>query len=214
MTITPRPRTPSEAWAELTAGNERFVTGSPQHPNQDAAYRDQLVQGQNPFATFFGCADSRVAAEVIFDQGLGDLFVIRTAGHVLGPSVLGSMEFGLSTLGIPLIVVLGHDSCGAIRATISAVEEGAMPPGYLRDLVERVLPSYLVARAAGPATPDAVEAVHVVETVNLIAARSHVIAEAIKDNRMAIVGLTYALVDGRARVVHVLGDIGAPAIEA
>ena len=123
-----RPSSPAQAWAELQAGNERFISGSPLHPNQSIEHRGELASGQKPFATFFGCSDSRVAAEVIFDQGLGDLFVVRTAGHVLGPTALGSLEFGASVLEIPLIVVLGHDSCGAVKAALSAYSDGDMPP--------------------------------------------------------------------------------------
>ncbi len=203
-----RPGTPAEAWAELAAGNERFVSGKPAHPNQDAQHRDELVGGQNPFAAFFGCGDSRVAAEVIFDQGLGDLFVVRTAGHVLDPSVLGSLEFGVAVLNIPLIVVLGHDSCGAVKATIGAVEDGNMPGGFLRDIVERVVPSVFAARNLGRMTPDAVEAVHVSETIKLMHERSRVISDAVDAGTLGLVGLTYALHDGRARIVHTVGDVG------
>ena len=86
------------------------MAGEREHPNQDVAIRHRLAGKQQPFAIFFGCADSRVAAEIIFDRGLGDLFVVRTAGHTVDSSVLGSMEFGVGVLGIPLIVILGHDS--------------------------------------------------------------------------------------------------------
>ena len=128
-----RPTTPTEAWSVLAAGNARFMAGSREHPNQDIGLRTKLAAKQRPFAVFFGCADSRVAAEIIFDQGLGDLFVVRTAGHVVDASVLGSMEFGVGVLGIPLIVILGHDSCGAVSAAIDAVHTGAMPPGFVRE---------------------------------------------------------------------------------
>ena len=209
--MTSRPTTPAQAWAELAAGNQRFVHGRPEHPNQDAQHRDQLVGGQNPFAAFFGCGDSRVAAEVIFDQGLGDLFVVRTAGHVMDPSVLGSLEFGVAVLNIPLIAVLGHDSCGAVKATISAVEHGKMPSGFLRDIVERVVPSVLAARNIGPTTPEAVEAVHVKETIQLMHERSAVIAAGVADGSLGLIGLTYALADGRAHIVHTVGDVGVDA---
>ncbi len=206
------PRTPAEAWAELAAGNQRFVAGQPAHPNQNAQHRGGLVSGQNPFAALFGCGDSRVAAEVIFDQGLGDLFVVRTAGHVIDPSVLGSLEFGVALLNIPLIVVLGHDSCGAVKATIGAFEDGIMPAGFLRDIVERVVPSVLVARKLGPTTADAVEAVHVKETMQLLHERSHVIASGVEAGTLGLVGLTYTLADGRARIVHTIGDVGIGAV--
>jgi len=144
-----RPWTPAEAWAKLVRGNKRFVAGEHWHPNQDATRRDSLTGGQTPIAVFFGCADSRVAAEIIFDRGLGDLFVVRTAGHVIDSGVLGSIEFGVAVLDIPLVVILGHDSCGAVSAAVKAVETGVLPGGYIRDLVERVTPSVLSAQRAG-----------------------------------------------------------------
>src|SRR6476646_730489 len=108
--------TPREAFELLLAGNERFVSGMPEHPNQDAARRAETAPGQRPFAVVFGCSDSRLAAEIIFDRGLGDLFVVRTAGHIIGPEVLASVEYGVTVLGVPRLVVVGHDSCGAIAA--------------------------------------------------------------------------------------------------
>lgn len=206
-----RPDTPAAAWAALREGNERFVAATPAHPNQDVNRRNELTYGQAPLATFFGCSDSRVAAEVIFDQGLGDLFVIRTAGHVLGPTELGSMEFGAAVLGVPLIVVLGHDSCGAVTATTKAVDTGVMPGGFLRDLVERIMPSVLAAQHQGIEGVDAIMTEHVRQTVRLIPERSKAVAELVDSGKVAIVGLTYDLAEGRARVVEVAGDIGGTA---
>src|SRR6478735_1907906 len=108
--------TPGDAFDLLMAGNQRFVSGAPEHPNQDATRRTEIAPSQQPFAVVFGCSDSRLAAEIIFDRGLGDLFVVRTAGHVLGAEALGSIEYGVALLDCPLVVVLGHDSCGAVTA--------------------------------------------------------------------------------------------------
>jgi carbonic anhydrase len=105
--------TPDDAFEMLLAGNQRFVTGLPEHPDQDAARRTETTPAQSPFVVLFGCSDSRLAAEIIFDRGLGDLF--RTAGHVVGPEVLGSVEYEVSVLDCPVVVVLGHDSCGGSR---------------------------------------------------------------------------------------------------
>jgi carbonic anhydrase len=206
--VTGRPQTPAEAWAELVAGNERFVSGAHQHPNQDAATRDELAAGQKPFALIFGCADSRVAAEIIFDQGLGDLFIVRTAGHVVDAGVLGSIEYGVKVLGIPLVGILGHDSCGAIAATVEALDHGPMPGGYLRDLVERVTPSVLAARQAGRGGTDEIETEHVRQTGLLLVERSRVLSDAVTAGQCAIVGLVYDLADGQARIVGASGDIG------
>lgn len=200
-----RPWTPAQAWAKLARGNERFVAGEHWHPNQDAARRDSLVEGQTPIAVFFGCADSRVAAEIIFDRGLGDLFVVRTAGHVIDQGVLGSIEFGVGILDIPLVVILGHDSCGAVSATVDAVQTGVMPRGYIRDIVERVTPSVLAANQAGMTSADEIEAEHVRHTLRLLTERSSLIADRIASGRLAVVGAAYALGDGRARIVDSVG---------
>jgi carbonic anhydrase len=204
--VTPlQPWTPAEAWAKLARGNDRFVAGRHLHPNQDAARRDSLKEGQAPFAVFFGCADSRVAAEIIFDRGLGDLFVVRTAGHVIDPGVLGSIEFGVDILDIPLVVILGHDSCGAVSATVDAVQNGVMPAGYIRDIVERVTPSVLAARQAGMTTAEEIEAEHVRHTLRLLTERSRLISDRVASGHLAVVGAAYAIGDGRARIVDSVG---------
>jgi carbonic anhydrase len=200
-----RPWTPAQAWAKLARGNERFVAGEHSHPNQDAARRDSLTEGQSPIAVFFGCSDSRVAAEIIFDRGLGDLFVVRTAGHVIDPGVLGSIELGVAILDIPLVVILGHDSCGAISATMDAVENGVLPGGYIRDIVERVTPSVLTAHQAGMTTADEIEAEHVRHTLRLLTERSSLVADRVADGRLGVVGAVYDLGDGRARVLDSVG---------
>ncbi|WP_439678529.1 carbonic anhydrase [Embleya sp. MST-111070] len=197
----PRIPTPREAFELLLAGNQRFVSGSPEHPNQDATRRAETAPSQQPFAVLFGCSDSRLAAEIIFDRGLGDLFVVRTAGHVVGAEVLGSVEFGVSVLDAPLVVVLGHDSCGAIAAANSALADGQTPGGFLRDVVERVTPSVLAARAAGRDTADEILAEHIEHTVDLLLERSHVLAERLAAGRVGVVGLSYRLADGSARLV-------------
>ncbi|MFH8371147.1 carbonic anhydrase [Streptomyces sp. NPDC018031] len=197
--------TPREALEMLLAGNQRFVAGSPEHPNQDAARRTEVVPAQNPFAVLFGCSDSRLAAEIIFDRGLGDLFVVRTAGHVQGPEVLGSIEYGVSVLGAPLVVVLGHDACGAVAATRAAVEAGAAAGGYVRDVIERVTPSVLAARAAGHTEDADFIAEHIRHTVDLLLDRSRILAQAVEAGQAAVVGLSYRLADGTAHLVTVRG---------
>ncbi|WP_433412006.1 carbonic anhydrase [Microtetraspora malaysiensis] len=211
-----RALTPGDAFATLLAGNERFITGRPQHPNQNAVRRAEIAPLQSPFAVLFGCSDSRLAAEIIFDRGLGDLFVVRTAGHVMGPEVLGSIEYGVSVLGCPLVVVLGHDSCGAVAATCAALEEGLAPTGYVRDVVERVTPSVLAARAAGRTQPDEIVDEHIRNTVDLLVDRSRVLADSLAAGRVAVVGLSYRLAEGTARLVadHGLGvPVRTPGVE-
>ncbi|MFF4321156.1 carbonic anhydrase [Streptomyces sp. NPDC001568] len=192
---------PVQALDALLTGNQRFVSGTPLHPNQDAARRAELAPAQKPFAVLLGCSDSRLAAEIIFDQGLGDLFVVRTAGHVMGPEVLGSIEYGTSVLDCRLVVVLGHDSCGAVAAARSAVEGGLPAPGYVRDVVERVTPSVLAARAAGATAENDFIDAHIQHTVSLLLDRSRLLAEQVASGHTGVVGLAYQLADGSARLV-------------
>ncbi|MFI7320203.1 carbonic anhydrase [Streptomyces venezuelae] len=211
MTDTAIP-TPRDAFELLMSGNQRFVAGSAEHPNQDAVRRTEVAPSQRPFAVLFGCSDSRLAAEIIFDRGLGDLFVVRTAGHVAGTEVLGSIEFGVSVLGAPLVVVLGHDSCGAVAAACAALEDGRTPGGFVRDVVERVTPSVLAARAAGREKPEEILAEHIEHTVDLLLERSRVLADAVAEGRTAVVGLSYRLADGSAQLVATRGlDVAATA---
>lgn len=199
---------PVSAWKALKEGNERFVVGRAAHPSQSVEHRAALADGQQPTAVVFGCGDSRVAAEIIFDQGLGDVFVVRTAGHVIDFAVLGSIEFAVSVLNVPLIVVLGHDSCGAVKAALSALDGGSVPGGYLRDVVERVASSILLGRREGLTTVDDLEARHVNETAAQLLARSTVIADRVAAGTLAIVGATYHLADGRVILRNHLGDVG------
>ncbi|MEU7047857.1 MULTISPECIES: carbonic anhydrase [Streptomyces] len=203
--------TPRDAFELLMAGNQRFVAGTPEHPNQDAVRRTETAPSQNPFAVLFGCSDSRLAAEIIFDRGLGDLFVVRTAGHVAGTEVLGSIEFGAAVLNAPLVVVLGHDSCGAVAAACSALENGQTPGGFVRDVVERVTPSVLAARAAGRESAEEILAEHIEHTVDLLLERSRILAERVADGRLGVVGLSYRLADGSAQLVAARGlDVPVP----
>ena len=206
--IAIHPQTPAQAWETLMDGNARFVSGTSNHPNQDAARRTSLLSDQHPFVMIFGCSDSRLAAEIIFDLGLGDAFVVRTAGHVVDNTALGSLEYGVEYLDVPLIVVLGHDSCGAVTATKSAVDTGKMPAGFVRDLVERITPSVLASlrKDQGSSVNDMVEE-HVKQTAARLVENSPIIASAVARQRTAVVGLTYRLNDGTADLVYSNGHI-------
>ena len=177
------------------------------NPQQNTARREALVAAQHPKAVLFGCSDSRVAAEIIFDQGLGDLFVIRTAGHIIDAAVIGSIEYAVHVLKTPLIVVLGHDSCGAVGASYDALESGDVPPGFLRDVVEKVAPSILNGKREGLTDRDELGAMHVVETTKLLRERSRIINDAVDEGKLAIVGVTYKLNDGHAYLRSVVGDV-------
>jgi carbonic anhydrase len=195
-----RPTTPQAALAELLAGNQRFVSGSRVHPHQDAERRAALTDSQLPFAVVFGCSDSRLAAEIIFDRGLGDLFVVRTAGHVIGAEVLASIEYGVQILAAPLVVVLGHDSCGAIRAATDAMANGSQPDPGLRALIDRVTPSLRYAHAKQITDPDGVLRTHVRLTVDAILQQGTGLTDAVAARRCAVVGMTYRLADGLVTV--------------
>ena len=192
--------TPVTAWKALKEGNERFIAGKPAHPSQSLEHRASLTAGQKPIAAILGCSDSRVAAELIFDQGLGDVFVVRTAGQAIDTAVLGSIEYAVTVLNVPLIVVLGHDSCGAVKAAIGAVDGGAIPGGFVRDVVERVASSILLGRREGLTRVDEFEERHVRETVAQLVDRSTAISERIDKGTLGIAGITYRLAKGQGVV--------------
>ncbi|GIU55291.1 MULTISPECIES: carbonic anhydrase [Arthrobacter] len=199
--------TPALAWQRLREGNKRFVAGTSSHPNQDASRRSSLVENQHPFAVIFGCADSRLAAEIIFDLGLGDAFVVRTAGQVIDDAVLGSLEYSVSELDVPLIVVLGHDSCGAVTATKNAVETGQMPVGFIRSLVERITPSVLTSLRNNQTDVNDMVVENVKQTSQRLVDSSRVISGAVDSGRTAVIGLAYSLADGRADLVSSIGRL-------
>ena len=199
--------TPAQAWLRLQEGNERFVAADSSHPNQDASRRTSLVHNQNPFAVIFGCSDSRLAAEIIFDLGLGDVFVVRTAGQVIDDAVLGSLEYSVSVLNVPPIVNLGHDNCGAVTATMNAIDTGEMPTGFLRDLVERITPSVLTARRAGTTDVNETAVEHVKQTSKRLIDSSRVIADAVESGSAAVVGVSYRLSEGKAVQISGFGAL-------
>jgi len=183
------------------------VAGTASHPNQDASRRSSLVENQHPFAVIFGCADSRLAAEIIFDLGLVDAFVVRTAGQVIDDAVLGSLEYSVSELDVPLIVVLGHDSCGAVTATKAAVETGQMPVGFIRSLVERITPSVLTSLRNNQTDVNDMVVENVKQTSQRLVDSSRVISGAVDSGRTAVLGLAYSLADGRADLVSSIGRL-------
>lgn len=200
-----RNMTPQQALDHLMEGNQRFVADEPSHPNQNSKHRKTLTDHQYPYATLFGCADSRVAAEMIFDVGLGEMFVVRTAGQVTDAVTIGSLEYGVDNLSTPLLIVLGHDSCGAVTAACESLESGDTPHGFVYDVVSRLLPTVLHARRDG--FDDIGGAVHqnTVDTVHLLYERSQILKEAVDEGRLMIVGMTYKLKDGRAKIVAQIG---------
>ncbi|MCS4275458.1 carbonic anhydrase [Mycetocola lacteus] len=205
--------TPGQAWAEMVAGNERFVSGEPLHPRQDVERRHQLASVQTPDAALFGCSDSRLSAEIIFDKGLGDLFVVRNAGQVISDSVLGSLEYAVGVLKVPLIVVLGHDACGAVQAAISSCAPDAetLPPN-IAGLIRQIVPSVVkVAGVSGTeishADPAEVGKSHLRSTVAELLTRSEMINRAVAEGTLAVVGANYRLTEGTAVPDVTLGNL-------
>ncbi|HTL41455.1 MAG TPA: carbonic anhydrase [Pseudolysinimonas sp.] len=202
-------RTPADVWREMTRGNERFVAGEPRHPRQDVERRAELAEGQAPHAALFGCSDSRLAAEIIFDKGLGDLFVVRNAGQVISDSVIGSLEYAVAVLGVPLIVVLGHDACGAVQAAIDqAAPDAPALPAHIRSLVAPIAPA--VARVApvdGARDPQEVGREHLRDTVAELVAHSELISDAIAAGTLAVVGANYRLSEGRVVPDVIVGAV-------
>lgn len=203
-----RPQTPAQAWQAMQAGNRRFVSDSREHPNQDVDSRNALAAGQVPFAALFGCSDSRLSAEIIFDVGLGDLFVVRNAGQVIAETILGSLEYAVEVLKVPLILVLGHDECGAVRAAINATEGKLAARGqFIQHLVAAIQPTVTNAKAIGRGDIDSITALHIEDTIQDIVTRSIVISEAIDRGNLAIVGANYKLSGGEVHPLVVVGQI-------
>ena len=200
-------RTPAAAWQEMVLGNERFVRGEPAHPRQDVERRTEIALGQTPDAALFGCSDSRLSAEIIFDKGLGDLFVVRNAGQIISDSVVGSLEYAVSVLGVPLIVVLGHDSCGAVQAAMASVLPDATPlPPHIANLVSKIVPAVRRASVIANGAPDPhdVGREHLRDTIAELIASSELISAAIAAGTLAVVGANYRLLEGTAiQDVHV-----------
>ncbi|WP_432496332.1 carbonic anhydrase [Kineococcus auxinigenes] len=189
---------PDQALELLRQGNARFTAAREQHTAHTVRRRLQVARGQHPFAIVLACADSRVPPELVFDQGLGDLFVVRTAGQVIAPPVLGSIQYGVEHLHVPLLVVLGHEGCGAVGATLEAVETGAASSGTAIDsLVEAIRPAVERARAAADEEHVLAEAVraNVADEVAALSA-DPLLAEAVRAGRLRVVGATYDLDDG------------------
>ncbi|GAA3915315.1 carbonic anhydrase [Microbacterium invictum] len=206
--MTERP-TPLKAWDEMSRGNARFVAGDPRHPRQDVERRHELAHTQTPRAVLFGCSDSRLAAEIIFDKGLGDLFVVRNAGQVVSDSAIASLEYAVAMLDVSLVVVLAHDECGAVRAAIDSTAPDAeeLPPHIWR-LIAKIVPAVRrVLRATPGATPATLDAEivgreHLRNTVDDLLESSKLISDAVAAGRLGIVGANYRLDEGTA-VAHV-----------
>ncbi len=192
-----------QALERLRAGNRRFVTDTRSHESiASEARRRELANGQEPFAIILGCADSRVPAEIVFDQGLGDLFVIRVAGNIVAPSQIGSVEFAAERYGTRLVVVLGHSRCGAVLATLDELRRPSESQSRnLRSIVDRVRPSVEALLATEHRhDPDALVRAAVRANVRVSAGQlrhgSDVLEQLIQRHGLAVVGAEYSLETG------------------
>ncbi|MEU2506538.1 carbonic anhydrase [Streptomyces sp. NPDC007863] len=195
-----RPATPGAALRELRAGNQRWRTFHEKHPHETRAVRTEVVSGQHPFAVVLGCIDSRVPPELVFDQGLGDLIAVRSAGEVLDEAVLGSVAYGVLDLGIPLIMVLGHQSCGAVSAAVRADATGEKLPAHIQYVAEQIKPA-IDRSLPGSARVDAAVTTQVRLVRSRLAAEPD-LADRIATGRLAVVGARYELTNQLVREIH------------
>lgn len=187
---------PEQILDALMAGNKRFVENKRESPNLNSARLAEVAQGQSPFASILSCADSRVPVEILFDRGLGDLFVVRDAGNIATPEEIGSLEFGTLVLGSKVLMVLGHEGCGAVAATIA----GKPVPGQIGSIVEAIKPAVERAKGQpGDELENAVKANVLLQMERLKA--SPVIAELITESKLIVVGGYYDLDTGEVSLV-------------
>ena len=187
---------PDKILEELMAGNERFVENKRTSPNINTARLTEVASGQNPFATIISCADSRVPVEILFDRGLGDLFVVREAGNIATPEEIGSIEYGTFVLGSKVLMVLGHENCGAVKATIA----GKPVPGQIGTIIEAIKPALVSAKnKPGDSVENAVKANVILQMERIKA--SPVISELLQENKLKVVGGYYDLDTGKVSLV-------------
>lgn len=191
------------ALEQLVEGNRRFVAGTSKHGHQSAAYRHELTATQHPFATILGCSDSRVPVELVFDQGFGDLFIVRVAGNVVGTDDLGSIEYAVHHLHTPLVLVMGHESCGAVTSALLSAEDRSHEASAIQELLKQIQPAL---KDLDPALGQA-ERVHrgVEANVRQSVRQLEATADLMKPHEGAapmIVGAVYELETGKVRLLQ------------
>lgn len=192
----------SQALAKLRQGNIDFLSDKPTlKSSRDSSRRLEIARAQIPFAVLVGCSDSRVAPEVLFNTGLGELFIVRNAGNTVDAVALGSIEYAVQVLGVPLILVLGHERCGAVDAAVSVVEKNTVYPGSIGRMVEPIIPAVLKAKASGTYKAeellDAAVRENVRRTVERLRNSEATLTEPMRSGKLKIVGARYDLDDGK-----------------
>jgi carbonic anhydrase len=188
---------------KLRAGNRRFVEGHAIHPHESLRWRESLSTEQHPFAAILGCSDSRVSPELLFDEGLGDLFVVRNAGHVADDNTLGSLEYAAAHLEVPLIVVLGHETCGAVTATVDVVKNGKPVDGHILRLVDAIAPAVPAFEGPSPAVVDRAIRTHIRAVVQKVSESIPVLRTKVQEGALQVVGAYYELQTGRVQWLDV-----------
>jgi carbonic anhydrase len=184
----------------LKEGNERYVDGVARR-HDFRHEREALVGGQNPYAAILSCADSRIAPEYAFDSGRGDLFVCRIAGNFASDETIASLEYAVEVLGAPLILVLGHDGCGAVDSTIKSLKDGTTLPGQLPSLVAAIAPAVkAVSQQSGNTLENAIRQ-NVVDNVAKLKAAGPILSAAVQQNKLKVVGAIYRLKSGEVQMV-------------
>jgi carbonic anhydrase len=186
-----------QALQKLIEGNKRFTLSKQSHPNQNKERRQELAKGQKPFAVIVGCSDSRVPPEIIFDQGLGDLFVIRVAGNIVDDVALGSIEYAVDHLGTRLIVVLGHSKCGAVTATV----QGGTPHGHVGSIMEAIKPAISAAKDLPGNLADNTIKANARLVASQIQSSQPILSELARLDKIAVVSAYYDIENGE---VHTL----------
>lgn len=188
--------TADEALELLKTGNAEFLTDAPCRRGDTREERLEIATGQQPFAVLVGCSDSRVSPELLFGRGLGELFIIRVAGNTVDVAGLGSVEYAVEHLGVPLVVVLGHERCGAVQAAVDVVESNATFPGRIGAMVDPVVPAVLAARSEpGDLVANAVVA-NVRRVMGTLVETSQIIAAGVEAGKVKVVGAVYDLEGG------------------
>ncbi len=191
-----------DAMAKLMDGNKRFTGGAPVQKDCSAERRGELTKGQHPYATVLSCSDSRVPPELVFDQALGEIFIIRVAGNVVEPTTLGSIEYGAEHLHTPLLVILGHEKCGAVTA---ALEAKGKPEGNIGAILKKIMPAVEKAKAAKAADKASTLEIAIQENIRNsyqeIMKNSPIVSHLVKEGKLKVVGAEYYLGSGEVKVV-------------
>ncbi|HME81807.1 MAG TPA: carbonic anhydrase [Candidatus Eremiobacteraceae bacterium] len=195
----PQP-TPDEALRRLTDGNRRYMADAAIYCNRNYDRRLETAKGQMPFAIVLSCSDSRVPAEIVFDQRVGDLFLVRVAGNIAEPAGIASIEYAVSHFHSPLLMVVGHESCGAVEATLDVLANGSVPPGHIATLTDAIAPAVRGVPKGTDMLDQAVRA-NARYVARELPAQSTIVADAVRESKLHIVAAYYSFADGAVVVI-------------